>query len=66
MYLENLEARKEFGARHEFKVCTSTRYLGGYIGDEESKSDWLREHTMTWEKNIGTIRETTGKYPQES
>ena len=42
------------------------RYLGGYIGDDESKSDWLRERTLTWEKNINTISKTAGKYPQES
>ena len=39
---ENLEARKVFGARHGFRVCTGTRYIGGYIGDNESKHDWLR------------------------
>ena len=43
-----------------------TRYLGGHIGDDESKHDWLRERTVTWEKNINTIRKTAGKYPQES
>ena len=26
---DNLEAGKVFGARHGFKVCTGTRYLGG-------------------------------------
>ena len=41
-------------------------YLVGYIGDYESKSDWLRECTLTWEKNIGMISKTAGKYLQES
>ena len=36
---DNLEAEKEFGARHGFKVCMGARYLGGYIGGENSKSD---------------------------
>ena len=36
---ENLEAAKEVGARHEFKVCTGTQYLGSYIGDDKSKRD---------------------------
>ena len=48
--MENLEAGKEFGSRHGFKVCTGARYLGGYIGEDESKSDWLRERTLKWEK----------------
>ena len=42
------------------------RYIGGYIGDNKSKRDWLRERTLTWEKNISRIIETVGKYPQES
>ena len=53
-------------ARHGFKVCTGARYLGSYIGDDDSKHDWLRKRTLTWEKNINTISETIGKYPQES
>ena len=44
---ENLEARKVFGARHGFKVCTGTHYLGGYIGDDKSKRNWLRKRTLT-------------------
>ena len=47
-------------------MCTSARYIGGYIGDDKSKRDWLRERTLKWEKNINTIGKTVGKYPQES
>ena len=64
--LDNLEAGKVFGARHVFKVCTGARYLGGYIRDDKSKHDWLKERTLTWENNIITIRKTAGKYHQES
>ena len=39
---ENIEAGKVFGSRHVFMVCTGVRYLVGYIGDDESKLDWLR------------------------
>ena len=63
---ENIEAGKAFGVRHRFKVCTGACYLGSYIGDDESKFDWLRECMLTWKKNISTINKTAGKYPQES
>ena len=43
-----------------------TRYLGGYIGYDDSNIDWLGEFTMAWEKNINTIIKTADKYPQES
>ena len=60
---ENLEAGKEFGAHHVFKVCMGTHYLWGYIGRDNSKRDCLIERTMIWEKNINMISKTTGKYP---
>ena len=49
-----------------FRVCLGARYLGGTIGDDKSKRDWLRERTLMWEENISMISKTTGKYPQES
>ena len=39
---KNLETGKAFRARHGLKVRTGSRYLGGYIGDDEYKRDWLR------------------------
>ena len=47
-------------------MCISARYLRGYIGGNESEKNWTREHTLTWEENISTIRKISGKYPQES
>ena len=47
-------------------MCTGACYLGGYIGDNESKHNWLKDHTLTWEKNINTISKTPGKNPHES
>ena len=64
--LENIEAGKVFGARHGFKLCTGTRYLEGYIRYDESKRDWLRERTLTWDKKISMISKTAGKYIQDS
>ena len=62
---DNLEARKLFGSRHEYKVCKGARYLGSYIRDDDSKRDWLKKCTETWERNIFTISKTAGKHPQE-
>ena len=44
--LDNLEAGKVFGTCHVFRVCMGARYLGGYIGDDEYKLNWLREYTL--------------------
>ena len=63
---DNLESGKTFGLSHEFKVCTGARYLGGFIREDESKHDWMKNCMETWERNIHMTRETVGKYPQES
>ena len=42
-----------------------THDLGCYLGDDKSKHDWLRERKLTWKKNINTVSETAGNYPQE-
>ena len=39
---DNPAAGKEFGDRHGFKVCTSVLCLGGFIGDDKSKHEWLK------------------------
>ena len=64
MHLGDLLSGKEFGVCHGFKVCTGTRYLDGFIEDNESKRDWLKYRKSKWETNICAINETTGKYPQ--
>ena len=46
-------------------MCTGVRYLGGFIIDDESKCDKLKEKTDTWEQNIHTIKKIAGKHPQE-
>ena len=47
-------------------MCAGSGYLGGYIRDNESKCDGLRESMATWEQIICTISKTAGKYPQDS
>ena len=43
MHPENIESGKRFGFCHGFKVCTGVIYLGGFIGNNESKRNWLKE-----------------------
>ena len=46
-------------------MCTSACYLDSYIWYDESKREWLKERTAMWEREICTISETAGQYPQE-
>ena len=63
---DNTKTRNLFGLRHGFEVCTGARYLGSFIGDGESKRDFLKDRMLKWEKNVIKIRKTAGKYSQES
>ena len=42
------------------------RYLGGYIGDDKTKCDWLKECVEKYEWNNCALRKTFDKYPQYS
>ena len=47
-------------------VCTGKCYLGGYIGDDVSKCDWLKNRTEKWERDINSLSKTADKFPQVS
>ena len=59
----NLTAGIEFGLRHGFKVCTGTRYMGGFIGNDKSKRYWLKDRTSTWEEKILQLPKQQGNIP---
>ena len=63
--LYNLEYGKQFGLSCGFNMCTGMCYLGGFIGGDESKRDWLKLCMPTWEWKSFKIHETAGKSPQE-
>ena len=65
MHPDNLKKRKLFVVRLEFKVCTSTRYFGSYIGDGRSKRNWIKDWTEKWDRNICADTKTAGKCSQE-
>ena len=54
VHLENLEAGELSGWCHGFKVCKGAHYLGGYIGDDVSKGDWLKKQTEKWDNSNWT------------
>ena len=42
---ENLPIGRYFGFRHGVNICMGAHYLGGFIGNDESKRDWLKYWT---------------------
>ena len=66
MHTENPESGINFGSSHGFKVCTGAHYIGGYIRDDKSKREWLKDWTEKCWRNIHAFTKISGKYPQES
>ena len=64
LHPNNLEAEELLFRCRGFKVCTGARYLGGYIRDDESKCDWIKNRTEEWESNIRVLSKTADKYHQ--
>ena len=64
VHMDNIRIRKEFGARHGFKVCIGARYLGSYIRDDKTKIDWMRERMMTWEEGLTRSAKPRGNNPR--
>ena len=63
VHTENLAAGKYFGLRHGFNFFTGARYLGSFIGDGESKCEWLKYRTSMWEKNFVRSPKRRGNTP---
>ena len=66
LHPNNLEAEELLFRCRGFKVCTGARYLGGYIGDDESKGGCLKNSMEKWERDIYALSKTADKCPQQS
>ena len=47
-------------------MCTGASYLGGYIGDDETKCGWIKDIMGKLERDIRDLRKTSNRYHQES
>ena len=66
MHPDNIASDKYFVLCRRFKVCMGARYLGVFVGGDESKLNWLKYRTMKKDKDIRRITKTAVKYPQDS
>ena len=42
---QNLLSAKAYFSDLKFQVTTGNRYLGGFLGEEETKTKWLQDMT---------------------
>ena len=42
------------------------RYLGGFIGSQQKKEEWIQEQTIVWSESISTLSRAAKRYPQSA
>ena len=47
-----------------FPICNGHRYLGGFVGDEGPKQEWLHHKTIEWEESLSMLDTASQDYPQ--
>jgi hypothetical protein len=62
----NLERAKVYFADLAFNVQTGSRYLGGFIGEDENRDEWLASKITRWVDIINQLSMVTGPYPQSA
>jgi hypothetical protein len=61
---DNLEAASVAFKGHDFQITTGNRYLGGYIGETESRDLWLQEKVDRWSEVVEALASAAGNFPQ--
>jgi hypothetical protein len=62
----NLEQAKVYFADLAFKVQSRSRYLGGFVGEDEDRDEWLDSKIVTWVNSIKQLSTVTGPYPRSA
>jgi hypothetical protein len=62
----NLDRAKIYCADLAFKVQNGIRYLGGFVGEDEDRDEWLELKIATWFNIIKQTSTVAGSYPQSA
>ena len=62
----NATKAKTFFREQGFKVRLGSRYLGGYLGNEATKSTWLEERIEDWVAAVKELARIAEKFPQSA
>jgi hypothetical protein len=62
----SLEREKVYFAELGFNVQTGSRYLGGFVREDEDRDEWLESKIVTWVDIIKQLPTVAGPYPQSA
>ena len=63
-HAHSIEAAKTVLAEFDFQYSTGSRYVGGFIGDAESQSEWLEPKIQQWVKGVEALARVAHRFPQ--
>ena len=49
-----------------FKIVTGHRYLGGFIGDDSTRDEWLSNKLLDWQTSVTNLALAAEKFPQSA
>jgi hypothetical protein len=62
----NLERAKEYFKDYDFTITTGNRYLGGFIGEETARDEWIQNEIEEWVFGVDELASAAVKFPQAS
>ena len=63
---EHQQQAEEIIGNLQIKITTSSRFLGGCIGDEEGVKEFVSEKVGVWAKGIGDLFKAARAYPHSA
>ena len=63
---EKMERANEYFSDLGLKVVEGARYLGGFIGSEEKKVEWLQPKVENWVHEVECLAGAAASYPQSA
>jgi hypothetical protein len=62
----NLERAKVYFTDLALKVQTGSKYLGGFVREDEDRDEWLESKVAMWVDSIKQMSTVAGPYPQSA
>ena len=62
----NVPRAKEYFRGMGIKIVTGSQYLGGFVGERETESQWVRTKVEGWAESVRTLSGVARKHPQSA
>ena len=63
---QNVPRAKEYFHGMGVQVVTGSRYLGGFIGEQETEEQWIKAKVEGWAESVKTLAGVARKHPQSA